>query len=241
MKFDLTVIVPAYNEEKRIKKTLEIILNYLQKNTYGYEIIIIEDASTDKTFKIISDFKNKHKEKYISIIKNKINLGKGYSIKQAIFKAKKQYVLFTDADNSTPISELPKFIKLVEKYDVLIASRNLNKSKITKQPLYRRLPGKIFPILVRLLLIKNIKDTQCGFKMFKTDQAKKIFKKQTIKHWAFDAETLFISKKLGYSIKEIPVRWINDSDSKLKIFKDPFYMFIDLLKIKLNDLKGVYN
>ena len=241
MNFSLSVVIPAYNEEGRVKKTLELVLSYLKKRVDDFEIIIVNDGSTDNTSKILNSFKQNNQDQSVIILNNRSNRGKGFSIKKGIMKSTKEYVLFADADNSTPISELSKFIRLTKKYDVLIASRNLKKSKIKKQPFYRRFPGKIFPLLVNLLLIPGVGDTQCGFKLFKTEHAKKIFSKQKIVGWAFDAEALFIAGKLGYSVKEVPVRWVNDTNSKLNLFRDSFSMLFELFRIRLNNLRGVYD
>jgi dolichyl-phosphate beta-glucosyltransferase len=201
----LSIVIPVYNEEKRIEKTLNKILEYIKIKKIKYEIIIVDDFSKDKTIDVIKKFKEK-----IIILKNNKNYGKGYSIKKGIENAKNELILFSDADLATPIEELDKMLGFINKFDIIIASRNLKESKIViKQPFYRQLLGKTFPLLVRLLLISDIKDTQCGFKLFKNDIAKNIVKLQTINRFCFDVELLFIAKKLGYKIKEIPVIWID--------------------------------
>lgn len=227
----LSIIIPAYNEEKRIKKTLESILTYIQKKKYDFEIIIVNDGSTDKTRDVVLEFKNKK----INIIDNHENKGKGFSVKQGFLTATKEWILFTDADLSTPIEELETFLRYKE-YDIIIGSRNLPDSLIViKQPFLRSTLGKIFPFFVRLLLLPEIKDTQCGFKLFKKEAAKKIAELQTIDGFCFDAEQLFIAKKSGYLIKEVPISWQNDERSKIRIVKDSVQMFADLLRIKYNN------
>jgi dolichyl-phosphate beta-glucosyltransferase len=234
---NISIIIPAYNEEKRIDSTIKKILIYSKKRFNKYEIILVDDASIDKTTKIVSKYKK------VKILKNKKNKGKGYSIKKGIFNAKYEFILFTDSDLATPIFELEKLIDKINKgYDIVISSRNLKTSKIiTKQPIYRQFLGKIFPYLVKLIVISNIKDTQCGFKLFKKDVAVIIAKKQTLNRYCFDVEQLLIAKKMGFKIKEIGVKWIDKKGSKVNIIKDSLQMLIDLFIIKYKSLRGYYN
>jgi dolichyl-phosphate beta-glucosyltransferase len=234
----ISIVIPAYNEEKRIVKSLNQIIKYLEKNRSTYEIIIVDDGSTDKTIEVIKQINNKN----IKIIKNKINMGKGYSVKRGILKAKHPLVLFSDSDLATPIQELKKFMKLIKNFDIVIASRNLKESNIKiKQPFHRKVIGKIFPFLVKLLALRGFKDTQCGFKLFKTNIAKKIVSLQTFNRFSFDVEILYIAKKLGYTIKEAPVVWIDKEGSKVNPIKDSIRMLIDLFKIRINNLLGKYD
>ena len=231
----ISIIIPCYNEENRIKKTLQKLQEYLLKSALNYEIIIIDDGSKDNTFEIVKllSFKNQN----IKIIRNKVNRGKGYSVKKGVFSAgnKYEYIYFTDADLSTPIEELEKFIYTIQQgnFDIVIGSRALADSKIiVHQPFYREIMGKIFNKFVKLLCIKDFSDTQCGSKLFKTEVAKKIFSISKIHRFAFDVEILYIAKSHNYKIKEIPVKWINSFGSKVHPFFDSFRMLMDLFKIK---------
>ncbi|MAG77992.1 glycosyl transferase, partial [archaeon] len=151
------------------------------------------------------------------------------------------FILFSDADLSTPIEELEKFGKYINGFDIVIGSRKMQGSKILiQQPWYRRIPGQVFPLLVNLMGISKLKDTQCGFKLFKKDTAKHLFSKQKIDKFSFDAEVMYLAEKYKYKIKELPVIWKNDTDSKLNPIRDSFNMFKELVKIKINDLKGAY-
>jgi dolichyl-phosphate beta-glucosyltransferase len=232
----LSVIVPAYNEEKRIEKTLISINNFLSKQNYNYEIIVVNDGSRDKTLEIVESLKLKIKN--LEIINNKKNRGKGYAVRQGLLKAKGDYRLFTDADNSTPIEEVKNFLaSLQKKYDIAIASRNMNGSIINNpQPFYRKFLGKIYSLLARLIVgLWEIKDTQCGFKLFRADVANNILPLCKINGWAFDSEILIIAKKSGYKIKEIPITWTNNLQTKLQL-NGMMKMAFDLFKIRWHNL-----
>jgi dolichyl-phosphate beta-glucosyltransferase len=233
----LSIVIPAYNEEKRIGGTLRQIVKHVTKKRYIYEIIVVDDGSTDATVNVVKKIANNK----IKIIKNGANRGKGYSVKRGISCAKYPLVLFSDSDLATPIVELDKFMEFIKKYDVVIASRNLKGSNIkVKQPVYRRAMGKTFPLLVNLIALSGFKDTQCGFKLFRTDKARKIVSLQTFDRFSFDVEILFIAKKLGYKIKEVPVAWIDKEGSTVSPIKDSVRMLVDLFKIRRNDLMGKY-
>lgn len=227
---EISVVIPAFNEEKRIELTLKKVEQFLSQNFDKYQIIIVDDCSTDNTNKIVSKYKN------VQILRNKKNRGKGYSVKRGILNAKYPLVLFSDADLATPIEELGKFMNYIKDFDVVIASRNLKQS-IVKQTSSRKLIGATFSLLVNLIVLRGFKDTQCGFKLFRTDVAKKIVSLQTLNGFSFDVEILFIAKKLGYKIKELPVVWMNKSGSKVKLIKDSIKMLINLFKIRSNNYK----
>lgn len=226
---EISIVIPAYNEEKVIRKNVFKIINFLKNKKIEYELIVVDDSSTDRTAEVIKNINSKK----IRLIKNKKNMGKGYAIRKGILNAKKKLILFSDADLSTPIEELSNLLKYVNNYDIVIGSRSLDKSIIKiKQPLYRTIPGMIFPILVNLIILKGIKDTQCGFKLFKRNVANDIFKKQRIKGFCFDVEILHLAKNAGYKIREVPITWNNSEDSKVNVITDPVKMLIDLLKIR---------
>jgi dolichyl-phosphate beta-glucosyltransferase len=236
----LSVIIPAYNEEKRLPKTLEEINNYLKKQNFESEIIVVSDGSTDRTCEIVEKLKSQIPN--LKLICEKINRGKGYGVKIGMLNAKGKYRLFTDADNSTPISEIKKFWPEFEKgADVVIASRDIKGAILNPpQTLFRRFVGEVFKYLRKIIVgLWEIQDTQCGFKCFKGEVAEKIFPKCKIERFAFDPEVLLIAKKMGFKIKEVPVYWKNDLRSKVK-FKSMVKMLIDLFKIRINLLRGKY-
>ncbi len=230
----ISVIIPCYNEEHRIESTVKKIISYMDIRNQKYELIIVDDGSTDNTLDILKKYD-------LKIIKNRKNSGKGFSVRNGVLNSKGDLILFTDADLSTPIEELDGFLELIKKYDIVIASRKEKDSIIIeKQNSFRVFAGNIFPIIVRLLLLPKIKDTQCGFKLFRKS-AIRIFKRQRIMGWAFDVEILFIAKKLGYSIKEKGVTWVNDKSSKVSLVKDSLSMLIEVIKIRLNSFFKKYD
>jgi len=236
----LSVIIPAYNEEKRLPKTLKEIDEYLKKQSFESEIVVISDGSTDRTCEIVETLKSEIKN--LGLICEKINRGKGYGVKIGMLNAKGKFRLFTDADNSTPISEIEKFWPEFEKgADIVIASRDLKGAILDPpQTLFRRFVGEVFKYLRKIIVgLWEIEDSQCGFKCFKGEVADKIFPKCKIQRFAFDPEVLLIAKKIGFKIKEVPVYWKNDLRSKVK-FKSMVKMLIDLFKIRINLLKGEY-
>ncbi len=234
---ELSVIIPAYNEEGRLGQSLTKIASYLDAKKINYEIIVVDDGSQDNTANLVNEFGNNR----IKLLRNSQNMGKGFSVKRGMLAAKKNYVLFSDADLSTPIEELEKFIPFLDGYDILIGSRNLKDSDIRiRQPFLRSKLGRIFPILVKLLLVGGIKDTQCGFKLFRKKAIIPIFSRQTLNNFGFDVEILFIAKKLGFKIKEIPIIWVNSSGSKVRLLRDPLKMFWDIIRIRQNNKAGAY-
>jgi len=235
---DISIIIPAYNEEKRIVPTLNALFSFLEhhQSINKYEVLVVDDGSKDKTLQVIPS------HQHLKVIQHQVNQGKGGAVRTGVLNAKYENILFMDSDLATPPEELDKLYPLVQQgYEVVIASRNLpNSNIITKQPRYRQLAGKTFPLLVRLLSGLPYRDTQCGFKLMKAAPGKEIFKRLTILRFAFDVEMLFIAKKLGYKIAEVPVTWIDQSGSTVHFFRDSWRMLKDLFKIRINDWKGKY-
>lgn len=237
----VSIVIPAYNEQERISLTLNKIQAYMKGRGLSYEIIVVDDGSTDNTAKLIEAAN--HKNQRIKLIMNGVNKGKGYSVKNGFMNASGQYLLFSDADLSTPIEEMEKLIAVIDNgFDGAVGSRGLEESDIQiHQPWYRETMGKIFNILVRSSALKGFKDTQCGFKCFARHAALEICNRQKIERFSFDVEMLYIAKKLGYRVKEVPVRWLNSPQTKVSAIKDSAKMFVDLLKIRIHDLLGKYN
>lgn len=229
---ELSVIIPAYNEEKRLGDSLIRISQYLEKRYKEYEIIVVNDGSSDRTRQIAEGLKRQIQN--LRIISNSKNMGKGYSVKRAILSSKGDIILFTDADLSTPIGELEKLKNAIEEEcDIAIGSRASKESIILKrQSPLREYMGKTFNLLVHLILMKGIKDTQCGFKLFKRKTALEIFPRQKINGFAFDTEILYLAKKLGYKISAVPITWLNSPNTRVKLLFSSLNMFLELIKIK---------
>lgn len=236
----ISVIVPCFNEERTIFKNIKKIFNYLKSNFENFEIVTVNDGSTDKTMEELKKIKN---EIPIIIIDNNINEGKGKAVRDGILKSQNEIVMFLDADLAIPIEELEKFVAEINKgHDLVIASRFVPGGKVVRKVLwYRVIMEKIFRI-IRTMIINNytVKDTQCGFKVFKREAAMKIFPLMTIKRFAFDAEIIFISNKLGCRIKELPITLQNPRISHIRILRDSINMLFDLIKIRLNNFKKIY-
>jgi dolichyl-phosphate beta-glucosyltransferase len=230
----LSIIIPAYNEETRIVRSLERIYLYLQQQTYTYELIIVDDGSTDRTVRVVNDILKRIE--HGKLLQNGVNRGKGYSVRQGVLHSYGDYVLFSDADLSTPIEEVEKLFKYVTQgYDIVIGSRGLKESDIrVHQSWYRERMGKIFNRFVRSLMLTEFSDTQCGFKCFCGDVARKLFAKQKIDHFSFDVEVLFLAACDGYKVKEVPIQWLNEPNSRVNAIRDSSKMFKDLLKIRYN-------
>ncbi len=237
----LSVIIPAYNEEGRLPKTLKEIDEYLKTQNYDYEIIVVNDGSKDRTAQVVENLKLQIAN--LRLINNKENHGKGYVVRQGMLEAKGEVRLFTDADNSTSIDQVEKMWSEFKKgYDIVIGSRDIKGAILDPpQPFLRKvILGEGFKLFRKIIIgLWEIADTQCGFKGFLNRAAENIFPKCKIDRFAFDPEILVIAKKLGYKIKEIPVIWKNDPESKVK-FKSMIKMAIDIIKIRLNLIKGLY-
>jgi len=232
----LSVVIPAYNEEERLGSTLSSITDYLEVQRYDSEIIVVDDGSTDKTVAVAERFEG------VRVLRNPQNMGKGATVAHGILAAQGDFVLFTDADGSTPIGEVAKVLSAhSEGYDVVIGSRALPHSHIVHyQPLHRVLLGKAFNLAVQLLALPGLKDTQCGFKSFTREAATEVFTRRTIDHWGFDMEILYIARRFGFRVKEVGIEWEDSPASKVNALRDGFKMLGDLVRIRYQDMRGVY-
>ncbi len=236
----LSIIIPAYNEEKVIAKTLAEADKYLRGQKYEYEIIVISDGAKDRTAEIVEDLLGQIPN--LKLINNKENHGKGFVVRQAMLAAQGQYRLFTDADNATTIEQAEKLLPYFKQgYDIVIGSRDARGAVITNpQPWHRRIMGEVFNLMVQIITgLWGIWDSQCGFKMLTSKATQDILPKCRIDRWAFDPEILLVGKKMGYKIKEVPIIWANNPDSKVKL-RSTIKMGLDLVKIRINSVMGKY-
>lgn len=240
----LSVVIPAYNEEQRIGKTLQDVDEYLEKQGYDYEILVVDNGSRDKTVETVRSLAAGTVQNARVLEQPPIVPGnnKGNAVKKGILESIGEYVVFMDADNATPIREIEKFWPFLESgYEVVIGSRYLNPASVKiRQPLYKVILSRMANMLIQFVLIPHIKDTQCGFKAFKTSAAKEIFKNITIYGWAFDMELLAIALKFSYRIKEVPVSWEEHGGSHVPL-KAYIQSLLSLFVIKWRALTGRYS
>ena len=233
IEFDLSIIIPAYNEEKRISKTLDEIINYFSDKSYNLELIVVDDGSKDKTAEIILNYSEQHS--FIKLLKQETNVGKGFAVKGGVLSSRGKIVLFADADGATPIVEIERLLEEINNDGSVVIGSRAKPSNITriKTVWYRKIIGRCFNFLVNSFILPGLYDTQCGFKMFKAEAAHKIFFLQKTKQFSFDLEILFLAKKLGFKIIEVAINWQNVEGSKVNIVKDSIKMFKDIFIIRL--------
>lgn len=232
----LSVVIPAYNEERRLPETLEVIQRYAADRFEVLEILVVDDGSTDGTFAVAGAFASTLRPPVsMRVLSNGRNLGKGASVRSGMLAASEPWILMTDADLSTPLDDLPAlFAALAEDgADVALGSRALAGSRLeVRQPVYRELMGRTFNRLVQVLLLGGIRDTQCGFKLFTRGAAQAIFARAKVDRFAFDVEAVFLARKLGLEVAEVPVTWRNSPHSTVSPLRDSAQMFLDLVRIR---------
>ena len=239
----LSIIIPAYNEESRLPPTLDKIQRYMSKKKLEYELILVNNASNDKTPIIMKEFRERNGFTKVLTTEKK---GKGLAVKTGIMAASGRYILFTDADLPTPIEEIEKFISCLSNgNDLAYGTRNTSQSKIlVKQPFLRRLLGKAMKLYTIIFIFPRKPrptDTQCGFKMYKKKVARELFRRQTLNGGMFDVEIMYIAKKHHYKMSEVSVIWENKKQSKVNIIKSVITNPFKLLSIPLKDFLGYYN
>ena len=237
-KIKLSLLIPAYNEEKIIESTLEKVLKFLSKKKYSWEVIVIDDGSSDQTSLKAKKFNNEK----VLVVRYEINRGKGGALKEGVYKSRGDYIIFSDADLSVDIGKVDEVLNALKKSDVVIGSRRIQGSKIlVHQPILREFMGRGYTHLTKLVTGVNLADFTCGFKGFKKNAAKYIFKKTLINRWAYDSEILFLAKKFKYKLTEIPVEWKNREDTRVVLKTVIIESLKDLLSISVNDFLGKYN
>ena len=236
---ELSIVIPAFNEELRLPATLERIAAYLKDSGRDVEVLVVDDGSKDRTAAVAESFRSKIPT--LRVIPNGANRGKGYSVRHGVQEASGRIVLFTDADLSAPIEEADKLVDALQDFDVAIGSRAVNRSLITvHEAPFREFAGIIFNKIVRFILRLPFVDTQCGFKAFVSERCQIIFEQQTIERFGFDPELLYLARHHGLRAAEIPVRWGHSPATKVNMLRDSLQMFRDIFVIRWNALRGRY-
>jgi len=237
----LSIVIPAYNESARIAQTLQRVLACVDRQGWDAEVLVVDDGSEDRTVEIVRGWMERSTR--LRLVRNVGNRGKGYSVRNGLLQAAGEVVMFTDADLSAPMEEAERLLAAIQEgADVAIGSRWMDRTRQTiHQPLYRRFFGRCFNWVTRTVMGLPFKDTQCGFKAFTRAAAQVIFRLQRIERWGFDPEVLFIARKLGYTIREVPVTWGHDERSRMSYLRDGLKMLEEMAAIRGNSLAGRYD
>jgi dolichyl-phosphate beta-glucosyltransferase len=231
----LSILIPAYNEEKRLPQTLRRVLEWIARGSFSFlEVIVVDDGSRDGTTRVVEEFAKDNK--CLRLVRNPGNRGKGYAVRNGMLEAKGEWILYTDADLSAPIEELEKLCRAAREQDarVAIGSRAVDRSLVeVHQPAFRELSGRCFNLVMRMVTGLPFRDTQCGFKLYRADAAREIFSRQKQEGFSFDVEDLLIAKKLGLRTVEVPVRWANVEGTKVSLSQGVM-SFLDLVKIRMD-------
>ena len=236
---ELSIVIPSYNEERRLAGSLGKIANYIREKRPNSEVLVVDDGSTDATAAVAQAWRDRIAS--LRVLSNGINRGKGFSVRRGSLEARGDVVLFTDADLSAPIEEAEKLLDALKTCDVAIGSRAVNRNLIeVHESPFREFAGIIFNRIVRVMLRLPFVDTQCGFKVFRRERCKIIFEQQTIERFGFDPELLYLARHHGLTIKEVPVRWAHSPATKVNMMRDSLQMFLDVFVIRWNGMTGKY-
>jgi len=234
----ISIVIPVYNEQKRIHLFIPRVIEYVRQADFSCEMVIVDDGSTDATVALVENMLHQRLPGKYRIIQLPQNAGKGAAIRKGMMEAAGEYIFFLDADGSTSIEEVARFMPCFsEEIDIYIARRTLKQ----KAPFKRKFFGYGYILLANFFLRLGVSDITCGFKCYRKGCVQTIFSRQRLNNWSFDAENIFVARKFGYRIEEIPVAWEHASGSKVKVLKNIVTCGLDLLRIRLNDLKGLYS
>jgi len=236
----ISIVIPAYNEEKRLGRTLDQVLDFVVQQGWDAEVIVVDDGSRDDTAELVKRYARSHR--CVRLLQNPGNRGKGYSVRNGVLKSQGGIVLFTDADLSSPIEEATKLIAALNTgADIAIGSRWLRAELQTqRQSMARQVMGRAFNLLLRTLLRLDFQDTQCGFKAFRRSAAKTLFPLQRIEGWGFDPEILFLARRIGFKVAEVPVVWAHDEGTRIHPLVDGSKMVLEIARIRWFAVTGNY-
>lgn len=234
----LSIIIPAHNEQARLPDTLQQVRGFVNQQDYPVEVIVVENGSQDRTLQIAQEFARDFPA--LRVLQSELR-GKGRAVRMGMLAARGEYRFMCDADFSMPVGEISRFLPpVLSDYDIAIASREAPGARRYHEPAYRHLIGRAYNAMIRMMALPGLNDTQCGFKCFRGSVAEQLFPQQTLSGWSFDVEVLFIARRKGYRIIEVPIPWYFTADSKIRVWRDSISMGTDLLRIRLNAWRGCY-
>jgi len=232
-------VIPAHNEESRLPRTLRQVFAFLEEQAYSSEVLVVENASTDRTLEIAREFEAGHPALRVF---HEDKRGKGFAVRRGILEAQGRFRFICDADLSMPIQEVNNFLPPLQNgFDIAIASREAPGAIRYNEPAYRHWGGRAVNLAIRLLILPGLNDTQCGFKCFRGEVAEMLFRQQTLHGWSFDIEILYLARRHGNRLIEIPIDWYYESESKVNAVSDAIHMIGDIFRIHLNALQGQYD
>ena len=235
----LSIIIPAHNEELRLPRTLRQVFEFLEKQNYAAEVVVVENGSSDRTLELAREFASRQPN---LVVLREERAGKGNAVRRGVLEANGEYRFICDADLSMPIEELTKFMPpVLSGFDVAIASREAPGAVRYNEPPYRHWGGRAINLIIRMLILPGLNDTQCGFKCFRAEAAQKLFGQQTLGGWSFDIEILYLARKKYMNIREVPIHWYFGADSKVNAVRDALRMIGDIFRIHLHALRGGYD
>ncbi len=235
----LSIIIPAHNEENRLPRSLEQVFAFLDHQSYDAEVLVVENGSTDRTLEIARGYTGKRENLHVL---REAGRGKGLAVRRGMLEARGEYRFMCDADLSMPIEEVNKFLPPnLPGFDIAIGSREVRGAVRYDEPFYRHFGGRFINFVIRLFILPQLQDTQCGFKCFRAEVAEDLFRRQTLNGWSFDIEVLYIAERHGYRIVEIPIDWYYRTESKVSAVRDALRMIRDIFRIRANERHGLYD